>query len=123
MAREAAEPPKILIVTRDREWETRFRKALDAFPFAEPGTVPGSDPAQVCLVDARLAREFPSLIDGEADVLFVLANSVTLSPAPLPVEEKVALFEMGYSLVSEGADCLPSRSCVSRRVTASPTTR
>lgn len=108
MAREAAEPPKILIVTRDREWETRFRKALDAFPFAEPGTVPGSDPAQVCLVDARLAREFPSLIDREADVLFVLANSVTLSPEPLPVEEKVALFEMGYSLVSEGADCLPS---------------
>jgi signal transduction histidine kinase len=104
----AAEPPKILIVTRDPEWEARYRKALDAFPFAEPGTVPGSDSTQVCLVDARIAREFPTLLDPDADVLFVLANSVALSPEPLSIEEKVALFEMGYSLVSEGADCMPS---------------
>lgn len=108
MSHGAAEPPKILIVSRDPEWEARYRKALDAFPFADPGTVPGSDSTQVCLVDARIARDFPTLLDPEADVLFVLANSVTLSPEPLSIEEKVALFEMGYSLVSEGADCMPS---------------
>jgi CDP-diglyceride synthetase len=68
---------------------------LDAFPFAEGETAPGGDSSQVCLVDARIAREFPALLHRDADALYVLANSVAVSPEPLGIEEKVALFEMG----------------------------
>lgn len=108
MSNGAAEPPKILIVTRDPEWEARYRKALDAFPIAEGGTEPGGDSSQVCVVDARIAREFPAMLERGADALYVLANSVAVSPESLSIEEKVSLFEMGYSLVSEGPDSLPS---------------
>lgn len=104
----AAEPPKILIVSRDPDWEAHYRKALDAFPFADKDTSPGADASQVCLVDSRMAREFPGMVDPAADVLYVLANSVAVSPESMPLEEKVALFEMGYSLVAEGRDSLPS---------------
>src|SRR4051794_20561286 len=48
------------------------------------------------------------MLDKDADALHVLANSVAVSPETLGIEEKVALFEMGYSLVSEGPDSLPS---------------
>ncbi|MDQ3002004.1 MAG: HAMP domain-containing histidine kinase [Fibrobacterota bacterium] len=108
MSTGAAEPPKLLIVTQDPAWEARYRKALDAFPFAEKETAPGADSSQVCLVDARIAREFPAMLEAGSDALYVLANSVAVSPEPLSIEEKVALFEMGYSLVSEGPDSLPS---------------
>ncbi len=101
-------PPKILIVTRDPQWEARYRKALDAFPFADVDTAPGADSSQVCLVDVRIAREFPAMLDKDADALYVLANSVAVSPEAMSVEDKVSLFEMGYSLVSEGPDSLPS---------------
>ncbi len=102
------ESPKLLIVTRDAAWETHYRKALDTFPFAEPGTVPGSDLSQVCLVDMRIAHEFPGELADGADVLYVLSSSVTLSPENIPMEDRLSLFEMGYSMVAEGKDSLPS---------------
>ncbi len=102
------EPPKLLIVTRDPEWEARFRKALDNFPLADAGTPPGSDLSQVCLVDARIAQEFPGMLAENADVLYVLSGSVALSPESMPLADRVALFEMGYSMVAEGRECLPS---------------
>lgn len=102
------EPPKLLIVTRDVAWEMHYRKALDTFPFADPGTVPGGNLSQVCLVDARMAKDFPGQLAPGADILYVLSSSVALTPDTMPLEEKVELFEMGYSMVAEGKDSMPS---------------
>jgi len=102
------EPPKLLIVSRDPEWEARYRKALDTFPLAEPTAIPGSDLNQVFLVDMRIAKEFPGMLAPGADVLYVLASSVTLSPDNIAVEERLSQFEMGYSMVAEGREALPS---------------
>ncbi|MEO6097016.1 MAG: ATP-binding protein [Fibrobacteria bacterium] len=108
MSNGTVEPPKLLIVTEDPAWEAKYRKTLDAFPFADKEIVPGGDSSQVCLVDSRIARKFPAMLDRDADALYVLANSVAVSPEIMSIEEKVSLFEMGYSLVSEGPDSLPS---------------
>ena len=108
MVSRGVEYPKLLIVTRDSEWEAHYRKALDTFPFADPGTKPGENPSQVYLVDARMALAFPGKLSKGADILQVLSSSVTLSPDVIPLEEKLALFEMGYSMVAEGKDSMPS---------------
>ncbi len=108
MLKGSAEPPKLLIVTHDPAWEAHYRKALSTFPYAESGTQAGGNLNQVYLVDARMAREFPGLLAPGADILYVLSSSVTLSPDSIPVEEKLEYFEMGYSMVAEGKDSMPS---------------
>ena len=108
MGAGGAETPKILLITGDPDWDAHFRRALGAFPIAESGAVPSGDLVQVCLVDARLAKQFPARLPHSADALAVLAGSVALSREPLPDADKLALYEMGYALVSDGRDALPS---------------
>ena len=32
------EPPRLVLVSRNPEWDARFRKALESFPLADAGT-------------------------------------------------------------------------------------
>jgi signal transduction histidine kinase len=102
------EPPRLVLVSRDPEWDARFRKAFESFPLAEPGSAPSGGPAEAYVVDARIAREFPGLLPEGADVFASLASAVVLSGAPLPAEEKLACYEMGFALVADDKLDMPS---------------
>jgi signal transduction histidine kinase len=108
LANPGVEPPKLALITADPEWDAFYRKALVSFPIAEAGTEPSGDMLQVCVVDARVARAFPTRLPPSTDVLAVLAGSVALSQANLPAEEKLGLYEMGFALVADGPDAVPS---------------
>jgi signal transduction histidine kinase len=102
------EPPKLVLVTRDPEWDARYRKGLESFPLAEAGTLPGGGAIEAYAVDARSAREFPGLLPPGADVFSSLASAVVISTEPLPAEDKLALYGMGFAFIADDKLDLPS---------------
>lgn len=102
------EPPKLVLVTRDPEWDARFRKAFESFPVVEAGTPPGGGAAEAYVVDARVAKDFPGLLPQGADIFSNLSSAIVISTEALPAEEKLAFYGMGYALVADDKLDIPS---------------
>lgn len=105
---DGVEPPKLVLVTRDPDWDARYRKALENFPVADAGSAPGGGAAEAYAVDARIARDFPGMLPPNADVFANLASAVVISIEPLPMEVKLAFYEMGFALVADDKLDIPS---------------
>ncbi|HLP40128.1 MAG TPA: HAMP domain-containing sensor histidine kinase [Fibrobacteria bacterium] len=102
------ELPRLVLVTQDPEWDARYRKALEYFPVADPGTLPGGGAAEAYAVDARHALEFPGMLPPGSDLFASLASAVVISPTALRAEEKLPFYEMGFALVADDKDDIPS---------------
>jgi signal transduction histidine kinase len=102
------EPPKLVLVTRDPAWDARYRKALEGFPLAEPGASPSGGAAEAYAVDAACAREFPGMLPQGAEIFATLSSAVIISAEPLPAEEKLGLYGMGFAFVADDRLDIPS---------------